>query len=388
MRLCLIAERFPPDIGGLARSGARTAEALARVGVEVTVLAFTRAERPGALRTERLPSGVTVHRFGLFANLDLSLQHALNLLEHLHREATFDAFWGHYLFPAGFLAVLAAELMGARSTVSARGNDVDRMIFPPGDFARLKWTLERADLVTAVSEELAKKIAIVARRPAETIPNAVDLGRFCGGPSDPARRAELGIAPEEAVLGFCGELRHKKGFPFLLEALSHVRADRPACLLVIGEVRPAELPHLQAFAAERPEDGRRIVVTGRVDEPEAVAAHYRLCDVYLQPSVWEGLPNALLEAMACERIVVASDAGGIREAVEHGRSGFVVPRAELHQLGPATLELLNLPAAEREAIGQAARARVASRYAPADEEAALRRLVAALGSGASPSRSV
>src|SRR5690606_39497230 len=152
----------------------------------------------------------------------------LNLLEHLHREAPFDVFWGHYLFPAGFVAVFAAELFEARSTVSARGNDVDRMLFPPGDFARLKWTLERADVVTAVSEELAKKIAIVARRPASTIPNAVDLDCFHPGPGDGALRARLGIGADETVLGFCGELRHKKGFPFLLQALTQVRAERPA----------------------------------------------------------------------------------------------------------------------------------------------------------------
>jgi glycosyltransferase involved in cell wall biosynthesis len=378
MRLCLIAERFPPDIGGLAKSGARTAETLARIGVDVTVLAFTRAEPPGALRTERLESGVTLHRFGLFANLDLSLQHAMNLLEHLHHDEALDVLWGHYLFPAGFVAVLAAEMLGVRSTVSARGNDVDRMMFPPGDFARLKWTLERADVVTAVSDELKRKIAIVAQRPAETIPNAVDLDRFHGGPADPALRARLDIAPEETILGFCGELRHKKGFPFLLDALVRTRAERPAALLVIGEVRSAEVPHLQAFAAEHPEAAKRIVVTGRLDEPDEVAAHYRLCDVYLQPSVWEGLPNALLEAMACERVVIASDAGGIREAVEHGRSGFLLPRTKLHQLGPAVLELLAQPEAARADLGRAARERIASRYAPAHEEAALAQIVAAL----------
>src|SRR5690606_1998061 len=218
----------------------------------------------------------------------------LNLLEHLHREAPFDVFWGHYLFPAGFVAVFAAELFEARSTVSARGNDVDRMMFPPGDFARLRWTLERADVVTAVSEELVKKIAILARREATPIVNAVDLARFTAGPADAALRARLGIEPGEAVLGFCGELRHKKGFPFLLEALCRVRTERPACLLVIGEVRPREIPHLQAFAAQHPDAARRILVTGRIDDPAEVAAHYRLADVYLQPSVWEGLPNALL----------------------------------------------------------------------------------------------
>ena len=73
-----------------------------------------------------------------------------------------------------------------------------------------------------------------------------------------------------------------------------------------------------------------------------MARHLRLCDVVLLPSVWDGMPNALLEAMACGRPVIASDAGGIAEVVEHGVSGLLVPRASLHRLGEAVLELLGL----------------------------------------------
>src|SRR5262249_10311283 len=163
------------------------------------------------------------------------LQHTMNLLEWLHGEHPYAAIWGHYLFPAGFLAVTAARWFGIRSTVSARGNDVDRMTFPPGDFARLLWTLERADLVTAVSRDLARKIAVLTRRDLdiEVVPNVVDPETFSPGPPDPELRRLLGIGPDEAVLGFCGELRHKKGLPFLLGALREVRSTRPACLLVI-----------------------------------------------------------------------------------------------------------------------------------------------------------
>ena len=370
-----IAERFPPDIGGLARSAARTAEALSRVGADVDVIALTRTLAPGALDS-RAVGGVTLHRFGMFANLDLSLQHTLNLVEALHDDRAFEAVWGHYLFPSGFMAVMIGQLHGLTSTVSARGNDIDRMMFPPGDFSRLAWTLDRADVITAVSQELSHKIAVLSRREAVQIPNAVDGELFCGGPADAALKAELGIADDETVLGFCGELRHKKGFPFLLDALVRVRRERPACLLVIGEVRPRVLPHLQAFAAEHPEAAKRIVVSERIDDQARVAACYRLCDVYLQPSVWEGLPNALLEAMACERLVIASDAGAIREVIDHGENGFIIAKQKLNTLGEAVVEALDVDAAS---IARAARRRVLERYAPSHEEAALRGVLDRLG---------
>jgi phosphatidylinositol alpha-1,6-mannosyltransferase len=378
-RALFITERYPPDIGGVARSAERTAQALARLGVQVEVLTYTRQQLPGALTTIE-HAGVTLHRLGAFANLDLSMQHATNLVEWLHAERGYDFFAGHFLYPAGFLAVTLAKMNGVPVTVSARGNDVDRMMFPPGDFARLMWTLERADLVTAVSDELAKKIGVLlgASDRIERVTNAVELEMFRPGPPDPALRKKLGIGADEVVLGFCGELRHKKGFPFLLEALVHVRATRPACLLVIGEVRARVHTHLEAFAADHPEAAARIVVTGNVVEREAVAAHYRLLDIFLQPSMWDGLPNALLEAMASGCLVLASDAGAIGEVVEHGVSGYLLPRVQLHRLGEAVEELLGADAAQHVAMRAAARARIEAAYSFADEERVLRRVLSRL----------
>lgn len=119
---------------------------------------------------------------------------------------------------------------------------------------------------------------------------------------------------------------------------------------------------------------------GRLDDAGEVAAHYRLCDIYLQPSVWEGLPNALLEAMACERLVLASDAGAIAEVIADDECGFTLPKTQLHRLGGAVLELLALPVERRQAIGRAARQRVVEAYAPEHEEAALKRVLARLAS--------
>ncbi len=244
-RILFIAERFPPDLGGLAHSGARTAGALVRLGAQVDVFTWTRTLAPGALQSLDAGSvaasarGATLHRLGLFGQTDTSLQHTLDVLAFLHAQRPYHLVWGHYLSPPGFMAVTFAGLAGLPSTVSARGNDVDQALFPPGDFARLLWTLQRATLLTAASRDLARKMILLlgADPGVEVIPNAVDTALFHPGPADPALRQRLGIAPEELVLGFSGELRHKKGAPFLLSALTEVRKARPACLLVIGEVR-------------------------------------------------------------------------------------------------------------------------------------------------------
>lgn len=370
--LLMIAERFPPDLGGVSRSAHRTAQAIARLGWRVHVLAWTKSLPPGEVETVESPepnasqssaceSTVTVHRLGLFSNWDFSMQHTTNVLEWLHQTHDYSAAWGHYVYPAGYLAVVFAESMGIPSTVSARGNDIDRLMFPPGDFGRLMWTLQRATVISCVSDDLAKKVQMLLGRKTDTVvlPNVVDRNLFApSGQTDPQLRGELGIGDEESVLGFCGELRHKKGLPFILSALLEVRQDRPACLLVIGEARPRERAHLAAFANEHPDAAARILVTGSLTDPRDVARHYGICDVVLQPSVWDGMPNAVLEAMACGKIVIASDAGGIPEAIEHGVSGFVISKSQLHHLGVAILEVLNLDDQAKETIATAAIARI------------------------------
>lgn len=376
MNLVMICERFPPDVGGLATSGARIASTLSRLGYSVDVLIWSRQIPSGLLESESY-EGVRIHRLGRFSNWDLTLQHTLNVLDWLNKRNRFNLVWGHYLQPAGFLAVMYAKANGLKSIVSARGNDVDQMMFPPGDFARLKWTLDSATMVTSVSNELARKIRALqgANFQVKTLPNVVDLSIFSSGIPDESLREQLGIEKDELILGFSGELRHKKGLPFLPAALAEIRNVRPAVLLVIGEIRAREKSALSAFAAEDPDTATRILSTGHLENPTDVVQHLRVCDIVLQPSIWDGLPNAILEAMACQKLVLASDAGGIPEVIQHEFNGVLVPKTQLHKLGTAILETLDLPVEKRETMELNARKTVEEKFAPRNEEIAIQSLI-------------
>jgi glycosyltransferase involved in cell wall biosynthesis len=365
--LLFITERFPPDVGGLASSAGRITETLSQLGIEVDILTWSRYLQAGEVLPPAADAGMPrVYRVGLYRHWDMTMPQTLNVLEWLHQSRRYDAVWGHYLFPGGFLATWFAALNKLASTVSVRGNDIDRAMFPPGDFARLQWTLQKADLVTSVSADLARKIELLSQREdVMVLKNAVNEQTFSPSASEDdaaALRASLGIAENEVVLGFAGELREKKGSSFLLQALTTVRAKRPACLLIIGEVRASQEAALQVYAAQHPEDVQRIIITGHLPLQTDVAKHLRLCDVYLQPSLWEGMPNALLEAMACGCCCIVSDAGGIIEIIEHGKNGFIVGRPHLHRLGEAVLECLELPLEVRRQIEVAARDRIHTEY--------------------------
>ena len=400
-RILFITERFPPDIGGVARSAERIVSSLIQLGIVVDVLTWSRYLQPGEVippdanllsldlsldsgkKQDSVKNRPRIHRIGLYRQWDMTLPHTLSVLDWLHQTHPYDAVWGHYLFPAGFLATWFAQLNNLPGVVSARGNDVDLTVFPPGDFARLQWTLANAAWVTAVSQEMARKIQVLSgRTDVILLKNTVDTTLFSPlappnspSPSISSLRRSLGIADDEWVLGFSGELREKKGQQFLFPALTHVRSHHPACLLIIGEVRASSQAVVQNYAIAHPDDAKRLIITGHLDSPNAVAQHLQLCDVYLQPSLWEGMPNALLEAMACSRCCIASDAGGISEVMEHGRTGFLLPRAQLHHLGDAILECLELSPNQRQAIGQAAHHYIKNHCSLTQEQEQLRALI-------------
>ncbi|HLK68351.1 MAG TPA: glycosyltransferase [Bryobacteraceae bacterium] len=377
-RILFLTERHAPDLGGVSASATRIARSLASLGADVDVVAWTRTLQAGQVVRE--DGNPTLYRVGRFREWDTTMPHTLNLLDWLISMAPYQLVWGHYLSLAGFLAAWFGRLNDIPSVVSIRGNDLDRDVFPPGDFARLQWTLSHATGITAVTRDLARKArALSGREDVVHLRNVVDAGLFVpSNEAGEATRAALGIGTGESVLGFCGELREKKGLAHLMDAFAAVRRVRPARLLLIGEVRPSERPRLLQWVGPGGIEEREIVVTGQLLTPEAVNAHLQACDVYLQPSLWDGMPNALLEAMAAGCGCIASDAGGIPEIITPGENGIILPRWQLHRLGEAAIEWLDAGPEHRDRIRRAARERMVVDFSPAAERQALQTLLARL----------
>jgi len=373
--LLFLTERYPPDMGGVATSAGRISRALAAFGADVDVVVWTRNLPPGSVLKE--DGNPSVYRIGRFREWDTTMPHTINLVDWLATIHPYDRIWGHYLAPAGFLATWIGRLKNIPSTVSIRGNDLDRDAFPPGDFARLLWTLQNASSITAVTIDLARKVTAASnRQDVIHMPNAVDHEVFRPLDTPPGElRHKFGIQPEEAVLGFAGELREKKGQKYLLEALGVVRSARPACLLIIGEVRPSEMPRLLESLGPGTFAENRVVVTGQLATPAEVNQHLQLCDVFLQPSLWDGMPNALLEAMAAGCGCIASDAGGIPEIITPGVDGIILPRWQLHRLGEAVVEWLDASPEHRGRIRHAARQRIVSSFTSEQEQTRLKELL-------------
>ncbi|NTW00795.1 MAG: glycosyltransferase family 4 protein [Oscillochloris sp.] len=363
LRLALLSDTFPPDVGGLAISAARLAHGLTACGHTVEVFAPTPSLRPGEMR-RTVDGSLHIWRIGAQRKPDETLTDWFDLLVARHTEQPFDLFQAYFVTRAGFVAVYAGRSLGVPSVISARGNDLDRAVFDPAKAAHIRYALEHAHAVTANTRQMvARAAALAPGRQVALIPNGVDSTMFTPGPRDPALAEALGLGTLP-VLGFVGEARAKKGLGTLLLAFRALATRRPAALWLLGGARPgADRELLELFQRQNPK--LTVVVTPYLDH-EQMPAYYRQIDVLLMPSQRDGLPNALLEGMATGRAIIGSRAGGIPDALHHEQNGLLVLPNAVEDLVTAAERLLD-NADLRTQLGAAARATALHNFSPTTE---------------------
>ncbi len=220
-----------------------------------------------------------------------------------------------------------------------------------------RWLKGRDDLL--ISECDASRRFLIERlgyRPEKviTIRNGVDLGDLPSETGRREKRLELGLDGEDILVGAVGRLDRQKGFATLIEAMSRLRSAPVSCA-ILGD--GPERPRLEALIRRRRLE-RSVRLIG---EKAEIAPWLSAFDLYCLPSLWEGLPNSLLEAMAIGLPAIASDVDGVPEAVTSGTDGLLVPPDNPAALAAALRSLAGDPA-RRSALGAAARAAVGERF--------------------------
>jgi glycosyltransferase involved in cell wall biosynthesis len=266
------------------------------------------------------------------------------------REARPTVFHAHLTTPMGckygLLAAALARVPGILGTVH----------LVPATDAGFRYALSQR-LITAcvqryiaVSRSIAERLLAGMRVPrckVQVIQNGIPLGSF-GRSGKPVRPAGLPGMPSRPLVLTVARLDGQKGHTYLLQAAQRIpEVD----LVFVGDgPRRMEL-ECQARALGL---GDRVHFLGfRSDVPDLLAA----CDMFVLPSLWEGLPLAVLEAMAARKPVVATAIGGTDETVAHGVTGILVPPADPAALANAIRSLVADPEASRR-LGEAGRARV------------------------------
>ncbi len=262
----------------------------------------------------------------------------------------YDILHGHSS-KGGLMARLAAPGSGARvvytphaiSTLDPTRAPLPRLVYGLGERVLALAT----DALIAVSSQERTAIGRlgIPLRKVVCIRNAV-----APLPPGPDRRGDLGLAPDDVVIGFVGRCSRQKAIDVLVAAFAAVRRKVPAArLLVIGDGPEKDSARRQAEAEGCAADIRWL---GACD----ARAWYPSFDLLALPSRYEGLSYTLLEAAAAGLPIVASDVGGVRDVVADGLTGRIVPPGNTEALADA-LALLTRDSALRARYAEAARTR-------------------------------
>jgi glycosyltransferase involved in cell wall biosynthesis len=220
-------------------------------------------------------------------------------------------------------------------------------------------TAPRADLVVAVAPAVKRfceqRIGIPAEK-VVVLTNGVEVAPFRDLPDRAESRKSLGCAADEVVFTCVANLRAIKGHTFLIQAFAELFAGGPRCrLLLVGE---------GPLRVQLEDQVQRLGLTGSVTFCGAATELrpiFAASDVFVMPSLIEGMSNAILEAMAAGLPVVATRVGGNVDVIIDGQSGLLVEAASPRALADAMAQLASDPS-RRATLGSAARARVESHY--------------------------
>jgi glycosyltransferase involved in cell wall biosynthesis len=209
----------------------------------------------------------------------------------------------------------------------------------------LRWAIRSSTCAVMVSNATRQQFSHdlgVDERDLVVIPNGVPLH---SGEATEVRR-EFGIEADDCVLLAVGNLELHKGHHVLLEALTALEHRAPNArwkLIIAGGRGGAQHQNLLGYIAESGLDDRVKIALNRHDIPNLLD----LADVFVMPSLWEGLPLALLEAMVSRRAIIASATAGIPEAITSGKEGILVTPGDVDALADALRVMVLQPETRR-----------------------------------------
>ncbi|HET9776028.1 MAG TPA: glycosyltransferase family 4 protein [Gemmatimonadaceae bacterium] len=354
IRVAMISHGYFPRVGGAERQLAALAPVLRQRGIDVHVL----TRRDPGLKPFEIVAGVPVHRLPVPRPKPVaSLAFTLAALPLLHRLRP-DVIHAHELFSPATTALLGKRWLRTPVVATAHRSgelgDVFRIERKPFGTRRLRLLRENVDVFVTISQEIDRELDTVGipsdRR--AFISNGVDTQRF--SPLPPAerstQRALLGL-PDAPTAVFTGRLAPEKRVKHLIAVWPAVRAAVPnATLLVLGAGEMDQ--ELKAAAGE----GVRFL--GAVDD---VAPYLQCADLFVLPSMAEGLSVSLLEAMSTGLASIATAVGGTPEVIDDRANGWLIEPDNRTELRDALLTLFRETDLRNE-LGRQGRQRVLDRY--------------------------
>jgi N-acetyl-alpha-D-glucosaminyl L-malate synthase BshA len=279
-----------------------------------------------------------------------------NTAVQVGREQGLDIIHAHYAVPHATAAVLARQVLEAshkghvpRVVTTLHGTDITVIGADPSYSEIVAFSIDQSDGVTAVSESLRAATCreLSVRRSIDVIPNFLDCNTYRRTPVGQLRHRYAEDATR--IVMHLSNFRPVKRIDSVVEVFARITRSVPSVLLLAGD--GPELPTARRVA-------RQLGVADRVQllgVQENVLPLLSIADLFLLPSEQESFGLAALEAMACEVPVVASNAGGLPEVIEHGVTGFLHPVGDVEAMAASGVALLTEAALHRRIAAAAVR---------------------------------
>jgi L-malate glycosyltransferase len=367
LKICLTLQEFPPDIGGVGVSAKRISLFLKELGYEVHVAVFRsvfRKERKLAeagqfersFKETTEQDGIIVHRLSPAIRSTLArdqdyLMDIYGQLNLLHQQYKFTILHSFFINETGFVTTLLGKENNIPVITSVRGADLHKHLFDFQQQKQIAWTLENSNWTTFVSRDLMKRARLFVpaiKRRSSAFLNSIAPVDFSNLP-----RPDLLSSLQGKVIGSVGNFRDKKGIEYLLDACQKITDD--FTLLLVGEFVLKEAGYWQKELRESGLE-ERVIITGKISREEALG-YLPYMDIFVIPSLNDGCPNALLEAMLAERAVIGTKVDAIGEIIEHGVDGLLVNTHSGEELFEAITQLM-ANTSQREKLGKFAKQKV------------------------------
>jgi glycosyltransferase involved in cell wall biosynthesis len=249
-----------------------------------------------------------------------------------------DLIHAHFSYPDGYGMIRLAKKWKIPLVISALGT-IERKVAYEGSYTSKKIieAMNFADRILSVSEDLKLHIINLGinENKINVVPNGVDIEKFKPAEKTYARNL-LNLPKDKNIVLFVGALRKIKGVDHLIEAARYF-VDENTTLFMVG--RDDGLRKSLEKRAEELNIAGSIKFTGPVNH-EDIPLWISASDILVLPSLSEGRPNVILEALACEVPVVATDVGGIPELMVEGETGYLVPAKSPSELAEKINKLL------------------------------------------------
>jgi N-acetyl-alpha-D-glucosaminyl L-malate synthase BshA len=350
-----------PTYGGSGVVATELGMELAARGHEIHFISYAQPIRMNPNDPRLHFHEVEVASYPLFDHPPYTLALATKMMEVFESEAL-DLLHVHYAIPHSVSALLARSMAAPRRLpfiTTLHGTDITLVGSNRSYLPITRFSIEQSDGVTSISNYLLKQTLkeFEIKRPIEVIPNFVNCDLYTRTPN--ADLASQWAPGGEPILMHLSNFRPVKRVPDVVEIFALVRQKMPAKLVLIGDGpdRGAAEFLVRKYGLQKDVD-----FLGKQDN---VYEKLSVADLFILPSLLESFGLAALEAMACEVPVIATNAGGVPEVVEHGVDGYLVEPGEIEEAARYAIEILSRADRGRE-MGKIARINAKKKYCSKD----------------------